>query len=924
MKYSSTLFFICLCSFVFSQNGIEQLKAFPSAYGPGSVATGGRGGDLIIINTNDRNVPLTLVPATENTDKHYVGGLYAALQHPDPAYIIFDRSMTITLGTGGTSRDFVFEGMPKVNNKTIFGQSAPRGGVTITGGTLRFNGRFGDNNNLIFRYLKSRPILNKNGELNTRDDSWTWALLFYGGNTIIVDHCSFSFAQDKALGAGVDDKVISDSVSGNYTFSHNLIEDSHTGYYFEINPNEPEDPENYINNISIIKNVSASVNRTPNMAYSGKGEIINNVAHDIPTKNTTVYHNLKLNHIGNYYSQQRPFRDGVNTGGWNRIRPNLDNNSGNPLIYTSSNYFHGVLTGDSSEDNTLIWHEWRPYPFVNVPPPASSEYFTSNIHQHNFPNPYIPISASNAFNELITNKNVGDAHYLDNNGNVDFYMDDFDLSQLEYIANDDPSYRGHQAENWVLPNMPVNIRPDSYDTDKDGMSDAWEIRVFGDLTQSYNGDCDGDGYTNIEEYYNQVDYGNIELPCSNCDQNIFVLNDPTSPNNESSNYSSNWTSNAGNASLEVVQNASDGDYALKFKALAKNYSKWALLLDNLAPNTEYQLVFDAKSADQTDSKAGNGYVTENTSVLGVHVKNVVYKTYSLKFRTENADSNSSFASKKIFFYPTLNVEAQQKLWIDNIKVIPLNFFGVDDPTNAIHENSSLDNWTTKPNETATIELTDDATQGNQAVLIKSRSLNYSKYNLEFQNLTPGQTYTISFDAKSIDSNTGRFGNSYVALASNTAFGTYITSTTYQNYQFDFQTDDSGNSAIRFYPTLAQYIGVNLYVDNIKVKKSCTQVSSAKASGISNIDVRNKAIDQIKVYPNPVNNILNIEFNQNISEQPTIQIINMLGVIVKEIRVQAKNKTSVVNVNTESLSSGTYFVRVLSNSIKNSPKIFIKN
>lgn len=38
------------------------------------------------------------------------------------------------------------------------------------------------------------------------------------------------------------------------------------------------------------------------------------------------------------------------------------------------------------------------------------------------------------------------------------------------------------------------------DTDGDGLPDWWEIQYFGDLSQDGEGDFDGDGYTNLEEY----------------------------------------------------------------------------------------------------------------------------------------------------------------------------------------------------------------------------------------------------------------------------------------------------------------------------------------------------------------------------------------------------------------------------------------
>lgn len=38
------------------------------------------------------------------------------------------------------------------------------------------------------------------------------------------------------------------------------------------------------------------------------------------------------------------------------------------------------------------------------------------------------------------------------------------------------------------------------DTDGDGLPNWWEIQYFGDLSEDGEGDFDGDGYTNLEEY----------------------------------------------------------------------------------------------------------------------------------------------------------------------------------------------------------------------------------------------------------------------------------------------------------------------------------------------------------------------------------------------------------------------------------------
>jgi hypothetical protein len=270
------------------------------------------------------------------------------------------------------------------------------------------------------------------------------------------------------------------------TFSNNLLGDSHTGAYVEINPDRPDDPERFVDLISWNRNVIVSMNRTPNLAFEGTAEKINNVLHDIPYKQTSVYHDLRLNELGNYYS---------GSGAKNKIRDDIDE-TGSPLVYTSSNYFEGLLTGAAGEDNIVIWNL-----FNDTPAPAS--WFAAQPYS-GFPHPTTPTSPQEAFTQLVDHGDVGAYQYLDDDGTVQIYRDSFDASQLEIVRNNQ-DYTTKNPANYVLPTIPSNTRPASYDTDHDGMADAWEIREFGDLSQSYRGDDDGDGYENIEEYMNQVD-----------------------------------------------------------------------------------------------------------------------------------------------------------------------------------------------------------------------------------------------------------------------------------------------------------------------------------------------------------------------------------------------------------------------------------
>lgn len=466
------------------------LKAFPTAFGGGAEASGGRGGVLVIVNDPDPQAPLTHHPATAATPERYEGGLYAALLLDRPAYVVFDRSMNIRLGVGGTSGDFRYDGIPGVRDKTIFGQSAPRGGVTITGGTLRFDGRTSETSNLIIQHIRSRPILNRDGNRSTEDDSYTWGMLFYGGRDIIVDHCSFSFAQDKALGAFIDQNVVPEHDLRRLTFSRNMVSDSHTGTYVEINPGRPEDPEEDVDQISFLANMQLGINRSPNVAFDGFSEILNCVVYGDHYKSSTIYHDLRLNHVGNYY-----LRPGGGSSGFNRV---FDHDSSSPRIFSRGNFWGGLLEARDGEDNQQIWKYRDAYGEA-----ISSEYFVDTPFDGGIAHAYTPMAAVDAWESIVTDGDIGAHRYLDDEGQPATYRDPYDTSQLE-AARAGERLDTHDVASWVLPEIPMTVRPADYDTDLDGMADAWERRTFGDLSQSYDGDHDGDGYTNIEELMFQV------------------------------------------------------------------------------------------------------------------------------------------------------------------------------------------------------------------------------------------------------------------------------------------------------------------------------------------------------------------------------------------------------------------------------------
>lgn len=483
------------------------LKAFPTAFGGGSNATGGRGKILYIVDTLDDTVSATFHPAEGGNDAYYTGGLQDALIRHDVGYVVFNVSGNIDIGVGGTINWPEGNGQGiYVRGKTVFGQSAPRGGITLTGGTFRIGGFNPDQGNIIIRYLRSRPIFNRDGVLSTEDDRKTWAFHFTGVNDLMLDHVSGSFAPDKIAGSAVRQEHVTapncPCTNKRQTFQYGLFADGNTGLYTEVNPDRPNNPEELVDNISYLNNVLISCSRAPNMAFDGYGEVINNVIHDGQFKSSRVYHDIRLNHTGNYYQRTNGVYSWI--GG-------LESNDV-PQVFTRRNVYNGSikingydsgainLNGNDSEDNTVLWIDNPDRNRI-----ADALYIADSQFPSTVPNPWTETTAQDAFDRLVNNGNIGAYKYLDDNGEVQVYRDSFDAKMLN-ILRDNKDYTPKLASNWVLPSLPSNTRPSNYDTDNDGMSDAWEMQQFGNLDQSYRGDFDGDGYENIEEYMNQVDF----------------------------------------------------------------------------------------------------------------------------------------------------------------------------------------------------------------------------------------------------------------------------------------------------------------------------------------------------------------------------------------------------------------------------------
>lgn len=439
------------------------LKGFPTAYGAGSHATGGRGRQSFFVSNLNDSGSGSFREAINNADKANGGN------------IIFHVSGKIELLSALAI---------KVDNLTIAGQTAPQGGIDITGKSLIFN----EANNLIVRYIRVRPKFN----LNNAD-----GISVINCKDMIFDHCSITWGGDEAFDVNFD--------SDNISIQRMLFGDSKTGMLLG-DSNYPSNSENLSLHNSLFYNIS---HRFPNPNSNGRVDVINNVVYNwkyrlmAPTGDDES-NKIKLNQLGNYYA----LGNLSNTIG---KRNKIYNHNGAKYptlhqIYSEGNYFDNDVHTDENG-----WEDWEsPYRdaaesfFLKTQLPLLGDVITVK-------------TAQNAYTD-VTN-NVGANKRIDENGKVIFEQDNIDAYFLSNVINNTPTnYTSNGNEvSYVnetyytnyhssINGNPINTYSQEYDIDFDGMPDIWEVMKFGNLSRDGMEDSDNDGYSDLEEYLNLIDY----------------------------------------------------------------------------------------------------------------------------------------------------------------------------------------------------------------------------------------------------------------------------------------------------------------------------------------------------------------------------------------------------------------------------------
>ncbi|MBN1116170.1 MAG: T9SS type A sorting domain-containing protein [Bacteroidales bacterium] len=433
---------------------LNVLKAFPGADGFAGNITGGRGGLVFeVTNLNDSGE----------------GSLRNAINQSVRRTIVFRVGGTIEL----KSRLSISHG-----DLTIAGQTAPGGGITLSGYTLTV-----DADNVIIRYIRSRL-----GDVNDIEDD---AMNGRNNSNVLIDHCTMSWSVDEAASFYDNTKftmqycLISESLYNSVhdkgqhgyggiwggkgaTFHHNLI-----AHHTSRNPrfcgsrysNQPDlELVDYRNNVIF--------NWGSNSVYGAEGG--------------------NYNIVNNYYKSGPATSSGVKT---RIIAPNADNGDNDQpsgvwgMFYVNGNHVHNY--DNFSENN---WAGVNATISDKNLIKSEVEFDVDSVTTH---------SAEIAFE-----------HVMAQSGACIPRRDAIDQRIVQETMTGIPTYGASYGAGEGIIDTPSDVGgypsleegTPPVDTDHDGMPDAWETanNLNPDDPQDRNGDADTDGYTNLEEYLNSL------------------------------------------------------------------------------------------------------------------------------------------------------------------------------------------------------------------------------------------------------------------------------------------------------------------------------------------------------------------------------------------------------------------------------------
>lgn len=451
--------FLMICSGITT----AQLPAFPGAEGFGKYTTGGRGGKVIYVtNLEDNTLP---------------GSLRYAVNQTGARIVVFAVSGTIQLKSVLNIRNA---------NITIAGQTAPGDGITLRDYTV-----YNDADNVIIRYIRFRM----GDETNQENDA------IWGRNrkNIIIDHCTMSWNTDECASFYDNENFTMQWCLLSESLRNSVHGKGAHGYGGIWGGRKASFHHNLL---------SSHDSRNPRFCgsrYSNKPDLElvdfrNNVIYNWGSNNAYAAEGGSYNMVNNYY------KAGPATSSSSRSRflqPYADDGSNNQpkgtygKFYIDGNYTTGsaVVSGDNWLGVALHSSFATNAPGITKNDIKSdTEFLASNVTTHSAQNAYLKVldyAGASLVRDVVDQRIIQDAT----------------TGTATFMTGGNGSINGLIDTQSAVGGWPeLKTLPAPFDSDGDGMPDAWEDAnglQKNDPSDAQLNSVDGK-YPNVEVYINSL------------------------------------------------------------------------------------------------------------------------------------------------------------------------------------------------------------------------------------------------------------------------------------------------------------------------------------------------------------------------------------------------------------------------------------
>lgn len=520
--------FTTMAAALMSAAALAQAPAFPGAEGHGRYVTGGRGGRVVhVTNLNDSGT-----------------GSFREAVKSGKRIIVFDVAGVIALKSDLKIGD----------NITILGQTAPSPGITLRYYTVQ------PGNNNIIRFLRIRRGEEKN--INDGADA-TWQRNKTG---IIFDHCSFSWSIDEVASFYDNNNFTMQWC----TIAESLTNPGHSkgahGYGGIWGGKLASFHHNFVGH---LMNRGPRFNGarygwtgyTSNKEYSTYKWQNAVQAENVDFRNCVMYNAQgtcyggpgggQINIVNNYYKAgpshslkgktlnglKVDISTGSVRGNQDRItlvtlstQSNSDKN--HPELYDmTSRYFINGNTTETTKSSVTKNQDWKGISYDKGIPSLNGEYYSpdaKNFYGDNVA--HVTISGKSCVKikmdnpaptgEITTHSAAEAFSKVLAYGGASLYRDEIDARYMEEAKTGTALYKGSitlspgiidkvsDVKGYTEANFGTATRPADFDTDKDGIPDAWELANGlnpNDGSDALTYSLDGKGYyTNVEVYANSL------------------------------------------------------------------------------------------------------------------------------------------------------------------------------------------------------------------------------------------------------------------------------------------------------------------------------------------------------------------------------------------------------------------------------------